>query len=823
MADDRDNKRELQNLEKNSVDSAREMLGLQNRILETMHQRNLTEELFLAMNKKGNKLTEKEYETIVKTHMEQRESLDTMSKQLSQQRKSIRNLMDWQKLQYKITSGFNSYVEYLMTADSAIKNIALEFGQAGGRADDMRISIEDSAIGAARLGMKVEELASMYKGYVDQVGRTVTMNKDQMEAMAALAKGTGLAAEGAAELAGHMEMMGRDAISVNKQVEGILETSERMGVNATKVLKAVSANFKKLQTYTFRTGVQGMGDMAAYAEKFKIDIDTALSAAEKSRRLEGAVELAAQLQVLGGEFAKSDPFEMLFLSRNDPAKFQTKIAELTKGMATLNKVGDDFEFQLASPMARDLLENAGKALGISTEKMTEMALQQAKLNKMRNEMFNAGYTKEQKEIVTGLAQMDSSTGKFFVNVKGARRDIADLTKTELSYLDKQSLSLKERAKNAQTFDDQFKIFMLELKAVGLPLLQGINAVLNDHIRPVMDTMSEWMKSFSSSTKDIMGKIGGGVALLLLLKPLLGPLGGIASMIGRGGVGLVTKLMRGGKKAPTGVVGSIGKTASKGGGLSALGKGAGVGLAAAGMGAGVMMASKGIASIADSISNLDDKQMEYLKYILIGMPVAMIAMAATGQFLGTGLMIATGAVIGFGLGLRMAGEGIVMMSEGLATLIPVAAESSGSLLEVAGGILAINAALVVGGAGSILGVVGAGTLKLGLMAISSEADGIAKVGTGFEKISMALNSGIGNYKEVRDTVDAIASADFSNLNALNNLSSLFDKPLQVEFADKEIGMVANITLEIDGEKLVDNLGIYENVSIRTKILQNGGVS
>lgn len=825
--DDLKNRNEF---EQQSFDTNRQLLGFHREITKNLQQQSeylgdivVDEAKRLEQQKKGEALTEDQLKNIEGIYMASKKRLAVQKESLKTQKESYRTLIQWRNLQSNINSFLKDYLKNLFDVDREIKSVIKDLGLTSGKAQDFRTAIEDSAVQAARLGMGTEELVKTYGAYVDQVGRVVSLNGEQMEAMAALVQGTGLVNTEAAQLAGQFELLGKDIISVNKTVEGIMETSERMGVNATKVLKAVSGDFKRLQTYTFRSGVQGMGKMAAYGEKFKIDINTALDAAEKSRRLEGAVELAAQLQVLGGEFAKSDPFEMLFLSRNDPVQFQKKIAELTKGMATLNKTADGFEYQLASPMARDLLEQAGNALGISLDKMTEMALQQKKIGDMRQQMFDAGYTKDQREAIEGLAQMDASTGKFFVNVKGFRKDIATLGSEELKYLKEQSKSLDKRAKDAQAFDEQFQIFMSELKAVGLPLLQGINHVLKEQIRPLMDKFTDFIKKFGGETKDFQAQMGKAVGYLLLAMPVLGALKNVLGLMAKAGFTKIASKIAGGTAAGAmGVKGGF--KAGAGAGVKAFGKGAGIGLALAGAGVGIKMAAEGITSISESIKGLDEKQMEYLKYILIGLPAAMVGLAGLAAIpvLKEGFVIATLAAMGLGKAMQMVSNGINSITTGLATLIPVAAENKDALLDVALGIGAIQGALLLGGAGSVFSLIGAGTLALGMKAITSEADDLAKVGNAFANISTVLKGSREDYAAVRETVDAIAKADFSNLKALSNLNQLFSQPLKVEFAQQDMTMVANITMEIDGDRFVENLRLEERMGFMTRRAQNGGL-
>ncbi|GAH11169.1 unnamed protein product, partial [marine sediment metagenome] len=133
------------------------------------------------------------------------------------------------------------------------------------------------------------------------------------------------------------------------------------------------------------------------------DMGQMLDSAEKARTLKGAVELAAQLQVMGGEFAKSDPFELLFLSRNDPAAYTQKINEMTQGIVTWKKNADGGFEKFISPADRDRLEAVGKALGMQSGQLIEQSLRMADITKMRRQMVGIGANKEQMDLVEGMA------------------------------------------------------------------------------------------------------------------------------------------------------------------------------------------------------------------------------------------------------------------------------------------------------------------------------------------------------------------------------------------------------------------------------------
>ena len=90
----------------------------------------------------------------------------------------------------------------------------------------------------------------------------------------------------------------------------------------------MSSVFPKLQKMTFQGGVDSMYKMVQYSQKFHTTLEETLSSTEKFRGLEGAIEGFANLQVIGGEFAKQNPFDLLFKSRNDPEAFQNQLTKV---------------------------------------------------------------------------------------------------------------------------------------------------------------------------------------------------------------------------------------------------------------------------------------------------------------------------------------------------------------------------------------------------------------------------------------------------------------------------------------------------------------
>ena len=701
-------------------------------------------------------------------------------------------------------SNAGSMKTFFMASDKAIKNVSLELGLSSDRSEILRNNFEDSAMFAARMGIDMQFLTQMASTYADETGRARLLNEESLNSITLMAKGTNMGAETAARMAGQYELMGFAAKDTVNEVQRIVDTTERMGVNTNKVFRAINKNFKTLQKYTFRNGVKSMADMAIYAEKFKINMDNVFEPMERGRRLDSVIEMSAQLQVLGGQFANlSDPLSMLFESRNDPEAYMRRINEMTKGMVTVRKTAEGFSFELASPMARDQLTQAAQALGLSTEELTQQAFRMREIQLTRSQMFNKGFTEEERNIIEGLAKFDRTTGRMFVEIGNQRKDISDLARNDIKALITQRETLESRALAAQTFDEAFRNTVLELKSTLLPMLQGINSILKD-VRPFVTSITDWIGDLSKTNKDILKIVGMVTGVAMLASPLIKILKGlvpsvssvVSASLGRSTASAASSTMSGSQLLGRGR-GAL--AAGKGKALAGLGTGVGVGAAGLGIGGGVMLAAKGISELADSMAKLDNKQVEALERIAttlsIAFPAAAIGvgvLAAVATPAAVPLLALGGAILGMGAGIGIATAGIGYMSEGLSKLADV------DLLKIGTGLASVGAASLL--FANPLTTIGLGATTASILAIGSSADNLERVGNAFYNIGAVLKGSSSQFKDVKDTIQAIANTEISANSGIAQLTSLLSKPLKVEFNDKEVSLITNVDLNVDGRTL-----------------------
>jgi len=752
------------------------------------------------------------YNKLSMTQVKQLEDLQTEQKEAIKNEKEINNQLKKQKANREVINGVlreNGKLvkegwKYLMESDKVIKSTILNLGMSGTKADLMRGSFEQSAGFVARLGGSLEDIQKIMEGYADETGRARVLSAEMVEDITMIGKGTGLGIEQATKLGAQFEFMGLSARGTMDYVQGIVDTSERMGVNTTKVLRSLSDNFKKLNTFTFTKGSKAMAEMAMNAQKMQVDLADALNIAEATRGLENVIELTANLQVMGGEFAKLDPFQALFMSRNEPEKWNEEISKMTRGLFTFKKNSEGVFEKFIAPVDADRLRGVAKSLGISAEELFKIGQRRLDLDSMNKDMMAMGLSPREKELVQGAAVFNEKSAKFEVMLAGKMRDISTLTADQAKSFAKEQVSLGERAKQAQTFNEVFKATIMELKAALLPLLQTVNAVLVK-MRPLIIKFTEWISKGPNAWIKVallfMGvattiKLAGGM-LSRVSEGLLNKLPGIGKLGGGGGGGETGRI--------------IGGRAGAGKGL--MRGGAGVGVAAAGLGAmgvgigeGINLAATGISKLADSMSKLTPEQAKALKDIAmtlaIAFPAAAIGIAAVGLAGSAGALgiLAVGAaMVGVGFGIKLATDGIAKMALGLSELNKSGGGAGKQLLGVAGGVGAITLAMMGGGIPALF----AFNNSLGRMAKNAPA--IALIGETFKQINATMSGSKENYLAVESAVNSISKMKGTSGAAFAGLAAMLSKPLKVQFDDKDVALNTYVTLDVNGEKFLQTVG------------------
>ena len=373
--------------------------------------------------------------------------------------------------------------------DKAIKTSALQMGILSKESESFASSIQAAANSTIDFGVGIEDLAKLQANYSDNLGRAVKLTGKGLEAMGEMAAATGLGAEGAAKFASDMDNIGISAEGTRDFINQTMDDAHKMGLNSSKVIKNIAGNIKMLNKYNFKGGIKGLAKMAETTTKLGVDMNFVGGMADKLFDIEGAVDMSAQLQVLGGAWAKmADPFKLMYMARNDMAGLATEVAEAASASAHFNKETKTFE---VGAMEMDRLRKVAAQTGLNVEEVVASAKKLAAFKKIKTQInFQVNDPKTQ-EFLENTAQFNEK-GEATINIDGKDRlmnALSDTDKKRLEEIIGEQENLKQRAKDSQTFGDSISNIVKQFEQLLLPIVQ----TMDKNLKPVIAKFSDILK------------------------------------------------------------------------------------------------------------------------------------------------------------------------------------------------------------------------------------------------------------------------------------------------------------------------------------------
>lgn len=402
----------------------------------------------------------------------------------------------------------------LFEMDKAIRVTVNQMGTLGKQSGLVRDNIKSAAVNTVSFGAGVKEIAEIQAQYAESLGRNVLVSQKGLEAIAQMGMSSGLGIEGATEMAAQFDKMGVSADKTGQFVQETLDSSSAMGLNTTKVMKNLNQNFKMLNKYRFKDGIKGVTEMAKMATKLGVDMDFAAGMSEKLWNVEGAVEMSAQLNVMGGAWAQmADPFKLMYQARNDMKGLTENIA---KAAAQSMSFAQDGSIQTNAEEMHKLKIIAEQA-GLDYEKLAELGKTQFKMGKI--EMQSSGLPDDVKEFVANTAEFKD--GKAYIQVESGKKLLSHLTQTDRDYLKRQvdeKKTMKDRAEAAQSFDEKIQNLINMVKITMMPIVEGLSKGLeplvkkltSDEFKGQLMTLGENIGKFVEWAATKLGKFIGTI-------------------------------------------------------------------------------------------------------------------------------------------------------------------------------------------------------------------------------------------------------------------------------------------------------------------------
>ena len=396
-------------------------------------------------------------------------------------------------------NAFKSIYESMKLNNQAFKDaqrdFGLMFGQDGASYTDMAMLTSK----AAEFNMSTKDTLEMM-GQLGEELRTIDTQylASTTEHFVAIQKAVGISSKEITAIAGEMMRAGRSAEDVENFMEGSNKMAQLFGVNSRKVLQGVAANIDRMRQMGFTSGEASLTRMVATAERLRMNVDEIFDVAKRARTIEGAMDMAAELQLAGGSFAAINPMDLLAAARKGPEELQKILTQMGGDIGSWNKETGEFQFD---PVDVDRLQIVADATGQSLDSIQKMIQKNAE--DARKEQFMPDLALGEvmgpdgkpldQDMMTNMLKdsldIDGTIAEGSILDKAGIKDISELTSEQAQsimqdHINKQA-SLEEQAKQNQSFQDSinaFKEAVMNLFTVFQPLLdvftslvQGLNS------------------------------------------------------------------------------------------------------------------------------------------------------------------------------------------------------------------------------------------------------------------------------------------------------------------------------------------------------------
>jgi hypothetical protein len=734
----------------------------------------------------------------------QQNQLKTINKELSSIKNAMRavgnEILTWAKnITSQVIPGFNSIYDKSQAIDKSIRNTSASLGLSSSVSGAMRANINGASLSANALNVTTEELAEIQKSYSDETGRSALLSQSTLVNTVELSRALNMSVTEMASLTGQMEAFGFGAEKSLEIVRDVRDIAQAQGVDAGKIVKKFGQNLKLLNKLDFKGGVKGMAKMAAFSEKYKISMESIAALSEKVFRPEGAIEAAANLQMLGGGLSQlGDPFKLMYDARYAPEELAKSLTKAVVTSAKFNKETQSFDM---NALELDRMREAASALGMDYTELVESAKQTAKINMFKG-MLPSNMDKKDVEMLSGLASFNESgqATVSFIDKNGNRleKTLSQMTPELVKDLKEKQKSNEELAKQNQTFQEAWNGLKEQVINLGsqvlLPFIEEIKPFIVGITNFVSELSNFWKGAVGIGL--ILGKVIGTAAMWVYRGVMMrkgfdgagegkGVMKSLFSKKGGGGGSQQYSSPVGPQMKPNVVSNGIGEApntnGTQGGFLDKL-KGVKPAQLLA-VGGAMLMIGGAIWIVSDAMVSLKEASVGWEQFgMVMGLMAGMgITLGVLGMVLGpiSPLLYAVGGA------MLMMGGAIWLATQGMAKLFESIGPNGDSIMKaglgfigMAAGVSILTASLIAMGMAAPL--VGIGLI--GLMGITTLLTDTAV------KLDKANFGGV---------VTSINQIDTNKLSMLKDLVALSakGKPIKVEFGD--IGIDGDISLSGEG--------------------------
>jgi hypothetical protein len=295
-----------------------------------------------------------------------------------------------------------------------LSEINTKTGISGKLSQGLRDDMINAQVQASRYGITLSEIGEFYTELSNKSGKFSLINRKTIEEAAPVAASLGMSMSSLAETIAEFENVGIGAQETIKTVGEAATKAVSLGLNAKTIATQMNTSIKDLNSYGFQNGIKGLERMVQKSVEFKLSMSSVLKIADDVMDADKAINLAANLQVLGGAIGSfGDPLKMMYEATNNVEGLQDSLIGAASSLATYNQEQGRFEVTGVNLRRAKAMADA---LGMSMGDLTKTAVASQERLQASTALMSRGFQMDdkEKEFLVNLSRMQGGEMKIVV-------------------------------------------------------------------------------------------------------------------------------------------------------------------------------------------------------------------------------------------------------------------------------------------------------------------------------------------------------------------------------------------------------------------------
>lgn len=375
------------------------------------------------------------------------------------------------------------------------RSINEDIGLTGELSEGLRRDIRMATTDAILYGYGVKEVTDMVVRLMDETGRFNMISEETMAGAAPVARAFVGSLSEMGRIMSQFQNIGIGFDNTINLIEDIGVRSTALGLSARGTVRDINENLDRINEYGFRNGVEGLAEMSRRSREFRMNMQNVFAVADRVFSPEGAIDLAANLQVLGGAVGDfNDPLRLMYMATNNVEGLQDALIGAASSLATYNE--EQGRFEITGVNLRIAKEMAN-TLGISLGDLSRTAIASAERVDASMALLSSGLDLDEDEqrFLTNLSRMEG--GQMIISLPKNIAEEMGLDTTRIALSD-MSEDLKDRL-----IEQQKRFEGMDARDLAMEQVTSLENI-NRRVNSILEIMSVGTTNLVSDYTEFMG-------------------------------------------------------------------------------------------------------------------------------------------------------------------------------------------------------------------------------------------------------------------------------------------------------------------------------